>query len=239
MQHLILKLVLKLFFTHYNKTQIDINVIERPRKSEKFPEILSEAEIMRLIKNISNQKHQAILLTVYACGLRKSELLNLKINDIDSDRMVIRIKQSKGAKDRDISLPVMLLNILRKYVSKYSPKVYLFEGQKGDGAPYSASSTNQILKAALKKSKIKKHITLHSLRHSYATHLVEKNINLRYIQEALGHRSSKTTELYTKLSKEHMAKMVSPIDDWEYINDNKKSAKHADKMPNKHVKNNK
>ena len=146
---------------------------------------------------------------------KRSEVLNLKLNDIDSGRGMIRIKNSKGAKDRDIPLPVPLLGLLRAYFKKFKPKEYLFEGS--DGGKYSSSSLRSILIQGVRRTKIRKRITLHSLRHSYATHLVEKQINLRYIQEALGHKSSKTTEIYTKLSKDQMSKMISPIDEWENL----------------------
>ena len=149
----------------------------------------------------------------YSCGLRKSELINLKITDLDSARRVIRIRNSKGAKDRDVSMPLGLLKLISKYYHQYKPKEYLFNGQ--NSLQYSSSSIDKMLKAGVKKAGIKKRITTHSLRHSYATHLVERNINLRFIQEALGHNSSRTTEIYTKLSKENIANMVSPIDFWE------------------------
>jgi len=149
--------------------------------------------------------------------MRKSELINLKLTDMDSKRRIIRIRNSKGAKDRDVPLPQSLLVQLREYYQHYKPKVYLFNGQ--NKLQYSAKSIDNILIKGLKKSNINKKITIHNLRHSYATHLVERNINLRYIQEALGHNSSKTTEIYTYLSKENVANMVSPVDFW---NENKK-----------------
>ncbi len=206
---------LKLFLEKLEISNIEISEVERPRARTYLPNILSIDEVKELISSYKNLKHKALILTVYSCGLRRSEVLNLKLNDIDSGRGMIRIKNSKGAKDRDIPLPVPLLGLLRAYFKKFKPKEYLFEGS--DGGKYSSSSLRSILIQGVRRTKIRKRITLHSLRHSYATHLVEKQINLRYIQEALGHKSSKTTEIYTKLSKDQMSKMISPIDEWENL----------------------
>lgn len=206
---------IKQFLLMGGDIDIPIEKIERPNKSHSLPSILSQSEVRALIHSYKNYKHKTIIMMYYACGLRKSELIDLKIKDIDSTRNVIRIRNSKGAKDRDIALPQNVLKMLRRYYTLYAPQEYLFNGM--GKIKYSASSINKILSGGLRRAGIKKHITVHGLRHSYATHLVEKNINLRYIQEALGHKSSKTTELYTKLSKEHMANMVSPVDDWENI----------------------
>lgn len=204
---------LKLFLTKETSINIDLQQIERPKKGTHLPDILSEDEIRRLIDGYQNLKHKTIIMMYYSCGLRKSELINLKITDLDSARRVIRIRNSKGAKDRDVSMPLGLLKLISKYYHQYKPKEYLFNGQ--NSLQYSSSSIDKMLKAGVKKAGIKKRITTHSLRHSYATHLVERNINLRFIQEALGHNSSRTTEIYTKLSKENIANMVSPIDFWE------------------------
>lgn len=203
---------MRLFLKNEDGINIDEAELKRPRKSSYLPEILSEAEVKKLIESYGNYKHRTIILMYYACGLRKSELLDLEIKDIDSERNVIRIRNSKGAKDRDIALPQMVLKMLRRYYMLHEPTTYLFNGKPG--GRYSASSVDKILAAGLKRVGIKKRIKVHNLRHSYATHLVENHVNLRYIQEALGHRSSKTTERYTTLSSEHIAKMVSPIDKW-------------------------
>jgi len=204
---------LKQFLERYSEYQLDVDKIERPRRQKRLPTILSEPEIKRLIRSYTNLKHKTMMMTLYACGLRKSELINLKIRDIDGDRKVIRIRQSKGAKDRDVALPGALHGLLRRYYEKYEPKEYLFNGA-ARSRKISASSIRKILMKGLKKAEINKYITPHSLRHSYATHLVERNVNLRYIQEALGHKSSRTTEIYTKLNKEDIKNMVSPIDFW-------------------------
>ena len=199
--------------TKETSINIDLQQIERPKKGTHLPDILSEEEVRRLIDGYRNLKHKTIIMMYYSCGMRKSELINLKITDLDSSRRVIRIRNSKGAKDRDVSMPLGLLKMISEYYRQYKPTEYLFNGQ--DSLQYSSSSIDKMLKAGVKKAGIKKRITAHSLRHSYATHLVERNINLRFIQEALGHNSSRTTEIYTKLSKENIANMVSPIDFWE------------------------
>jgi integrase/recombinase XerD len=206
---------LKLFLTKEASINIDQQQIERPKKAISLPDILSEDEVRRLIDGYNNIKHKTIIMMYYSCGLRKSELINLKLRDLDSRRRVIRIRNSKGAKDRDVSMPIGLLKMIADYYRQYTPNEYLFNGQHS--LQYSSSSIDKMLKAGIKKAGITKKITTHSLRHSYATHLVERNINLRFIQEALGHNSSRTTEIYTKLSKENIANMVSPIDFWDEI----------------------
>jgi len=204
---------IKLFCKKHLDIEVDVDKLERPRPSNHLPDVLSQEEVTRFLTSFKNLKHRAIMMTYYACGLRKSELINLKIEHIDGNRNVIKIVNSKGAKDRNLPLPKTLKELLRTYYKAYLPKVYLFNGQKS--LQYSSSSIDKLIKKGVKISGIKKKITAHSLRHTYATHLVEKNVNLRYIQEALGHKSSKTTEIYTKLSKEAISNMVSPI---EFLN---------------------
>ncbi len=171
---------IKLFLEKYTEYDIDVKQIERPRNSKTLPNVLSTDEVKKLINSYYNIKHKAIILTIYACGLRKSELINLKLSDIDGKRNVIRIRNSKGAKDRDVAFPAALKKLLKTYYKQYKPSVYLFNGQ--DQLRYSGSSISKLLKSGVRRSGIQKRITPHSLRHSYATHLVEKNINLRYIQ---------------------------------------------------------
>lgn len=142
--------------------------------------------------------------------MRRSELLNLKINEIDSASMIIRIKQSKGQKDRIVPLSNTILSMLRTYYLQFKPKEYLFEGQ--NGGSYSERSLAAVLKKACTKADIKKPVTIHTLRHSYATHLLENGTDLRYIQELLGHKSSKTTEIHTHVSTKAIQKIGSPLD---------------------------
>ena len=153
-----------------------------------------------------------MLSLIYSCGLRRSELLNLKPADIDSKRGIIIIRQSKGKKDRIAPLSPKILEMLREYYKGYKPKIWLFEGQI-ENTKYDERSLSNVLKQALTKSKISKPVSLHWLRHSYATHLLESGTDLRYIQELLGHSSSKTTEIYTHVSTKSIQQIKSPFDD--------------------------
>lgn len=152
-----------------------------------------------------------MLSLIYSCGLRRSELLNLTLNDIDSKRGLVIIRQAKGRKDRMAPLSEKILSLLRDYYIAYKPTKWLFEGQSGKGQ-YDERSLASVLIQALRKSKITKPVTLHWLRHSYATHLLENGTDLRYIQEILGHSSSRTTEIYTHVSNKSLQKIVSPFD---------------------------
>ena len=184
--------------------------VERPRKVETLPLVLSVEEVQRLLNTVTNLKHKAILITIYSAGLRVSEVLELKMSDIQSDRMLILVRNSKGNKDRTTLLGKKTLSILREYYIEYKPDTYLFEGQ--NGGKYSSTSIQKILKKALKKANIIKPATIHTLRHSFATHLLEKGTNLRYIQTLLGHSSPKTTEIYTRVSTVDMEHIKNPID---------------------------
>ncbi len=202
----------KLFFREIVKCEFEVDKIERPRHELKLPNVLSKAEVSLILKSHANIKHKAMLSLIYACGLRRSELLNLKPVDIDSKRGLIMIKKAKGNKDRVAPLTLKIIEMLREYYRLYKPKVWLFEGN-APGERYSEQSLQSILKQALEKCKITKPVTLHWLRHSYATHLLESGTDLRYIQELLGHRSSKTTEIYTHVSSHYLQKIKSPYDD--------------------------
>jgi integrase/recombinase XerD len=202
----------KLFFKNVYKTEFNADDLERPRKQTRLPEILSVEEVRRLLSVHRNIKHRLMLRLIYACGLRRSELLNLKPGDINGERKVLFIRQSKGNKDRMVRLPPKLLKELREYYKLERPEIYLFEGQK-KGMPYSPTSLMEVLKSALKKAGIKKHFTLHGLRHCYATHLLESGTGIRQIQELLGHKSSKTTEIYTHVSKNTIRSIRSPYED--------------------------
>lgn len=184
--------------------------IERPRKKKKLPIILSKDEVKQLIEVTQNLKHKCILSLLYSAGLRRSELLNLRITDIDSERMLIKINDAKGNKDRYTLLSKSVLIDLRKYFLQYKPRNYLFEGQKKE--KYSATSIIKILSSAVYKTGINKHVTPHTLRHSFATHLLENGTDLRYIQLLLGHNSTKTTEIYTHVAKTSFNSIENPLD---------------------------
>ena len=163
-----------------------------------------------MLDTITNLKHLCIVKLLYGAGLRLSEVLNLQLEDIDSRNLLINIRNSKGRKDRSVMLSDRLLTDLRNYFKEYEPKEYLFEGQKN--AKYSSTSVQNIVKNAAKRAGIKKTVTPHILRHSFATHLVENGTDIRYVQELLGHNSIKTTELYTHITDVGKSKIKSPLD---------------------------
>lgn len=202
---------IKLFFETIENRTISIHLILRPRVERKLPHVLSTQEVKAILEVSTNIKHKTMLSLIYACGLRRSELLNLRPSDILSDRHLLHVYQSKGKKDRIVPISDKTINMLRQYYKAYRPKHWLFEGQES-GKQYSARSLQLVLKQALEKAKIKKPATLHWLRHSYATHLLENGTDIRYIQELLGHNSSRTTEIYTHVSNRDIQKIVSPFD---------------------------
>lgn len=185
--------------------------IERPRKERKLPDVLSKEEIGAMLKATTNLKHKCLIALIYSCGLRRSEAINLKLEDIDSKRMMIKICGAKGKKDRYVQLSIGVLDLLRAYYKKEKPAKWLFEGQNGE--KYSATSIFNDIKRAAQKAEIKKRVYPHILRHSFATHHLEQGTDLRYIQEWLGHESSKTTEIYTHVSTNDFHKFKNPIDD--------------------------
>ncbi len=201
----------KLFFTFSRSLKFEVEQAERPRREHKLPNVLSKEEIKLILEAHSNMKHKTMLSLIYSCGLRCGELIALKPENIDSKRNLIHINLAKGKKDRIVPLSSKILTMLREYYQKYKPKTWLFEGQIV-GMQYDDRSLQQVLKQALRKSGIKKPVTLHWLRHSYATHLLESGTDLRYIQELLGHKSSKTTEIYTHVSTKSIQNITSPFD---------------------------
>ena len=201
-----------MYFKTCRDTKIEIDKIHRPKRAKVLPNVLSKEEVKKILEANSNLKHKAMLSMIYSCGLRRSELLNLKFSDIDSKRNIVLLKNAKGKKDRIAPLSPKILAMLRTYYKEYKPKNWLFEGQK-QGEQYSEKSLQSVLKQALQKVGITKPVTLHWLRHSYATHLLESGTDLRYIQELLGHSSSKTTEIYTHVSTKNIQQIKSPFDD--------------------------
>lgn len=202
----------KLFFRTIELKSIETELIHRPRREHTLPNVLSKEEVKLILNAPSNLKHRVMLSLIYACGLRRSELLNLQLSNVDSKRNLLIIKQSKGKKDRITPLSNKIVDLLRDYYGMYKPKTWLFEGWK-NGEQYSEKSLQSVLKQALQKCKLTKPVTLHWLRHSYATHLLESGTDLRYIQELLGHNSSRTTEIYTHVSTKSIQQIKSPFDD--------------------------
>lgn len=203
---------IKLYFKIIKETNIIVDKIYRPKREKLLPNVLSKEEIKKILNAHSNVKHKTMLSMIYSCGLRRSELLNLKPNDIDSNRNLVIIRQAKGKKDRIAPLSPSILIMLRDYYKVFKPKTWLFEGREID-SKYDERSLAEVLKQAVAKTNIKKPVTLHWLRHSYATHLLEAGTDLRYIQEILGHSSSKTTEIYTHVSTKSLQNVKSPFDD--------------------------
>jgi integrase/recombinase XerD len=189
--------------------------IDCPRKTHTLPSVLSKQEIQQIIKKCSNLKHRCILSLIYSAGLRRSELINLKITDIHSKRGLLRIEGAKGKKDRYSLLSALLLGELRTYYKRYRPMTWLFEGPVA-GTRYSPVSIAKILDKAGVLAGIGRRVTPHMLRHSFATHLPEQGTDLRYIQELLGHSSSKTTEICTHVSRRHIEGIKNPLDDIFY-----------------------
>ncbi|MFK7906886.1 MAG: tyrosine-type recombinase/integrase [Chitinophagales bacterium] len=184
--------------------------IPKPKKSKQLPNVLSEQEVVKLIKVVDNLKHKCILLLIYSAGLRRSEVINLKVKDIQKARNYVFVKGGKGKKDRYTLLSEKVLRYLRAYYKEQKPVDWLFEGQYG--GQYSPTSVQKIFTAAKLKSKVNSYATVHTLRHSFATHLLERGVDLRYIQKLLGHDSIKTTEIYTHITKKGMEKLQSPLD---------------------------
>ncbi|MGD9678661.1 MAG: site-specific tyrosine recombinase/integron integrase [Vulcanibacillus sp.] len=201
---------IKFLYTVVLNKMININ-LPRPKKEYKLPDVLSQKEVMSLLKSIVNDKHRAILFVTYSSGLRVSEVVRLKIKDIDSSRMMIHIRQGKGKNDRYVILSEVALVELRKYIKKYRPLDWIFPGPEID-KHLTERSVQKIFEKARDNAKIKKNVSVHSLRHSFATHLLEGGIDLRYIQELLGHRNIKTTEIYTHVSKKDISRIKSPLD---------------------------
>lgn len=189
-----------------------IQALKRPKSQKKLPIVFTEEEVTRFLSVIKNVKHRAIMMTIYSAGLRCGEAANLKIKDIDSKRYRIMIRDAKGHRDREVILSKKLLNYLREYVRHSRPKEYLFYGEDID-RPISISSMRKVFKAAVEKSGIDKAGHLHTLRHSFATHLLNKGVDIRIIQKLLGHRSVSTTVIYCHISKHRFDNTQSPLDD--------------------------
>jgi site-specific recombinase XerD len=182
-----------------------------PRRKKRDPVVLSPEEVGRLLKALANVKHRAAVMALYGGGLRISEALALQVHDIDSDRMVINVRHGKGGKDRQVALSVVLLETLREYCRAYRPRSWLFGGDK-PGQPLTTRTIQRVVTEAGKRAGITKRVTPHVLRHSYATHLLEAGTDLRVIQTLLGHRSLKTTALYTHVATHRLRAVRSPLD---------------------------
>ena len=204
---------IKIFYGLHSEAELNLEDLRRPRKDKKLPEVLTKEEVACILKCTKNKKHRTLLALIYSSGLRIGEALKLKWPDIRRGEKLIYIRGGKGQKDRRVPLSETLIKLLEEYAVAYRPEEYIFEGQKG--GPYSSRSAQQVLKRSVKAAGIVRKITLHTLRHSYATHLLESGVGLRYIQEILGHSSPKTTMLYTHVSGKRIGEVRSPIEDIE------------------------
>lgn len=208
-QRLIVASIDKFYLSMFNR-QLNLNHLYPRSKNKSLPVYLTAREVRGLMDNVTNLKHKCVLQLLYGCGLRLNELLHLKLTDVDSKNKIILIRKAKGGKDRVVMLSPLLLESLRHYYKIYQPEEYLIEGQ-GGGA-YSEKSVQVIVKNAALKAGITKKVTPHTLRHSFATHLLENSTDIRYIQELLGHKSVNTTEIYTHVTDIAKSKIKSPLD---------------------------
>jgi site-specific recombinase XerD len=201
---------IKKIYELVNNQQIELNYLYPKRKSTQLPAFFSQEEVRKLLNATDNLKHKAILTTIYSCGLRLSELISLQLTDVKSDSDLLLIQQSKGNKDRLVALPDKLLILLREYYIEYKPKVFLFEG--ANNTKYSERSVQLVLKKAMKKANITTKGSVHTLRHSYATHLIKSGIDIRVVQELLGHSDIRTTMIYTHITDVDKKSTPSPLD---------------------------
>lgn len=203
---------LRLYYREIKGKAVEVESVSRPRLEHRLPNVLSQEEVKKILRVTRNHKHRAMLSLIYGCGLRRGELLSLKPSDIDSKRELLIIKMAKGNRDRLVPLPKSLIELLRGYYMDYRPKVWLFEGAKR-GEKYDERSLQMVLKKSITLAGIKKPVTLHWLRHSYATHLHERGVDIHMIQLLLGHKSTRTTEIYTHVSNKSIQLIRSPFDD--------------------------
>lgn len=196
------KIMYRRFFIH----------IPRAKKPQKLPQVLTKAEIIRLLGTITNVKHKLLVALMYSSGLRISEVIKLKVKDLDFANQILYVRQGKGNKDRQTLLPTSLLDVLQKYTSCHDANEYVFISNRG--GYLSQRAVQKVFSNALKQANIKKDATCHSLRHSFATHLLENGTDIRYIQELLGHKRLATTQIYTKVANNKLKDISSPLDEF-------------------------
>jgi site-specific recombinase XerD len=204
---------IKIYFNLCGLRRFDPDSVERPRRSRALPKVFSKEEVMKIFSAARNNKHKLILWIIYSCGLRRSEVINIKLTDLDKDRGILHIREGKGNIDRMVPVPQKVWEKINAYIKGYNPVAYLFEGQAG--GKYSVESVYSVFKQSLRRAGIRKDVGVHCLRHSYATHLHESGLDIRYIQELLGHKSTRTTEIYTHVSRRNLFAIRSPIEDME------------------------
>jgi len=202
---------IKLYYWLNGSGIVDSSLLSRPRKSRALPKVFSKDEVKSILSSTRNIKHRLLLWMIYSCGLRRSEATNIKIKDLDRERCILNIMEAKGRVDRIVPVPGKVWDKIDEYIDSYHPVFWLFEGQSG--GKYSSESVYRVFKQALKNAGINKEVGVHCLRHSYATHLHENGLDIRYIQELLGHKSTRTTEIYTHVSRRNLVTVRSPIED--------------------------
>lgn len=201
----------KFYFEQVLKREKLFVEIPRPKKHSTLPKVIDKKDVAKMFAAMQNLKHRLMLKLCYGMGLRVSEVVGLKITDIDSKRMQVQIERAKGKRDRYVNLPQSVLEELRTYFKQYRPRYYLFEGQ--DGGQYSIRSVQAVFKQAMQRANIRKPVGIHGLRHSYATHLLEQGTDVRLIKELLGHKDVRTTMIYAHVSKKSLANVKSPLDE--------------------------
>ena len=201
---------LKLFYKEVYNLDKDFSKFVVSQRENKIPDVLTVNEVKLILNHTKNIKHKAILSLLYGSGLRIGELLELRPTDVNSQRMTVHVRQAKGKKDRLTILSSKVLKVLQKYFKEYKPTDYLFEGQ--NGGKYTAGSARKVLKRSMQKAKINKNATLHTLRHSFATHLLENGVGISHIQKLLGHQNIKTTLIYTHIANDSLMTIKSPLD---------------------------
>lgn len=201
---------IKLFYAVHGGLLMPEN-IQRPRKSTRLPEVLTKEEFKLIFAKLRNTKHRALVGLIYGCGLRIGEAINLELIDVRPESNMLYVRQAKGKKDRPVPLSAGVYALLDQYIRSYAPHVHVFEG--ANGGKYSYSSSRQLFQRAVRSSGLRRHITLHTLRHSYATHLLQSGTDIRYIQEILGHSDPKTTMIYTRVTMRDLRQIKSPFDD--------------------------
>ena len=204
---------IKMYYKLNGAFGISTASLGRPRRGRSLPKVFSKEEVKLILNATRNLKHRLILWMIYSCGLRRSELINIRVTDLDRDRGILVVREGKGMKDRIVPVSEKVWEKVDEYKSSYHPVFWFFEGQTG--GQYSSESVYRVFKQALRNAGIRKEVGVHSLRHSYATHLHENGVDIRYIQELLGHKSSRTTEIYTHVSRRNLIAVRSPIDDMD------------------------
>jgi len=204
---------IKIYYEILEGREINSSGFERPRRRKSLPKVFSKEEVMKIFDATRNTKHKLILWLIYSCGLRRSEVTNIRLTDLDTSRGTLHIRAGKGNVDRMVPIPEKIWDKIKGYLKNYKPSEYLFEGQSG--GRYSVESVYNIFKKSLRRAGINKDVGVHSLRHSYATHLHESGLDIRFIQELLGHKSTRTTEIYTHVSRKDLIRIKSPIEDMD------------------------